>query len=142
MRLSLSRICWQYNSIPIDVRQAAMMNIAKEFMLRFALQTQYMVHCSKHIYKTQYVFEKICKYFRFLPKLICQRISAKGFYTENAGRMIPPASVILEQITQSWRTKQRRIFVSGKERECRRSSATTNEQRHSQRQKDKSATAT
>jgi hypothetical protein len=48
----------------------------------------------------------------------------------------------LEQITPSWRTKQRRIFVSGKERERRRSSATSSEQRHSQRQKDKSATAT
>jgi hypothetical protein len=39
----------------------------------------------------------------------------------------------LKQITQSWRTKQRRIFVSGKERERRRSSATPSEQRHSQR---------
>ena len=48
---------------------------------------------------------------------------------------------LLEQITQSWRAKQRRIFVSGKERERRRSSATPSEQRHSQRQKDKSATA-
>jgi hypothetical protein len=38
------------------------------------------------------------------------------------------AEFALEQITPSWRTKQRRIFVSGKERERRRSSATTSEQ--------------
>jgi hypothetical protein len=35
---------------------------------------------------------------------------------------------VLEQITQSLRTKQRRIFVAGKERERRRSSATSSEQ--------------
>jgi hypothetical protein len=48
---------------------------------------------------------------------------------------------VIEQITPSWRTKLRRIFVAGKERERRRSSATLSEQRHSQRQKDKPATA-
>jgi hypothetical protein len=49
--------------------------------------------------------------------------------------------LVLEQITQSLRKKQRRIFVSGKERERRCSSATSSEQRHSQKQKNKSVTA-
>jgi hypothetical protein len=76
----------------------------------------------------------------FMPACGAGNLSAATGY---ALERLPlhPAVIALEQITQSWRTKRRRIFVSGKERERRRSSATTSEQRHSQRQKDKSATA-
>lgn len=62
------------------------------------------------------------------------RVISEGMVSEEPAEPLPS-----EQITQSWRTKQRRIFVSCKERERRRSIATTSEQRHSQRQKDKSA---